>query len=487
MKLNHYEWDPKEDLIAEGSFAEVFKARDQNNPERFVALKIYKEGVAKGSSNGSIDNKYTLEKEFQKVDGLSHTNIISYYGLDYIRSADALGRSVSYPVLIMEYASEGTLLQFLATNPEEKVVDKLIRQIIEGVGYLHREGTIHRDLKPGNILITKNRRDEPLAKITDFGISEDTIEENLEESLTEGVGTPHYMAPEQFYKKKFGVNGEINEQTDIWALGVIIYRILAKKRPFGHQSKDYETIREEILNADPDYSLIPPKYLSLVKSCLQKKAIDRPKTAKNLLEKLTEKQVIEEENTVIRPPDEEDATIVAPPPSTTSNLQESGKGKKSRLKIIGIVLLVIIASGTFIALNKEESEETTELAVVRLNNKFGYINKDGEKIIPVKYDGAWAMSEGLGLVQVDSKWGFIDKSGEEVIEMKYDDALPFAEDMAPVKLNGKWGFIDKEGDTKIPLVYDGARAFSEDLAPIQINEKWGYVNKAGENSNSCRL
>src|SRR5690554_1173376 len=109
MRLGNYEWDPDADLIAAGAFAEVFRARDMNTAGRTVALKIYKEAVAKGSSGSSGQKKYTLEQEFRNVDGLSHTNIIAYYGLDYIHGQDAMGRQTSHPVLVMEYAEDGTL------------------------------------------------------------------------------------------------------------------------------------------------------------------------------------------------------------------------------------------------------------------------------------------------------------------------------------------------------------------------------------------
>src|SRR5690554_1436927 len=271
MRLGNYEWNPEKDMIAEGAFAEVFRASDINTAGRTVALKIYKEAVAKGSSGSSGQKKYTLEKEFQNVDGLSHTNIISYYGLDYIHGQDAMGRQTSYPVLIMEYAEGGTLTDFLKTSPDDAVRDKLIRDIIQGIGYLHGEGILHRDLKPGNILITKNRRGEPVAKITDFGISRDVLtDKTLEQSYTEGVGTPHYMAPEQFYKKKYGLNGELSERTDIWALGVIVYRMATGRLPFGHGEKDYEVVRDEIVLGEPDIGLMPEAYRRLVNLCLRK-------------------------------------------------------------------------------------------------------------------------------------------------------------------------------------------------------------------------
>ena len=275
MKLNQYEWDPDKDLIAEGAFAEVFRARDTNAGQRLVALKIYKEAVAKGTG-GSAQRKYTLEKEFGQMDGLSHTNIISYFGLDYIKHTDAMGRASSYPVIIMELAAEGTLTDFLKSKPPKAEVEKVIQDIIKGVDYLHSEGILHRDLKPGNILITRNRMGQPVAKITDFGISRDLLsDQTLEQSLTAGVGTPHYMAPEQFFKKKYGLNQEISKRTDYWAVGVVVFRLLTGRLPFGHGEKDYELIRESILSQSPDLRGLPIDYKAFVSGCLQKHATNR--------------------------------------------------------------------------------------------------------------------------------------------------------------------------------------------------------------------
>ena len=296
MKLNQYTWDPEKDLIAEGAFAEVFKALDTNTQGRVVALKIYKEAVAKGTSGNSNQKKYSLEEEFRKIDGLSHTNIISYYGQSYIDHKDAMGRSSSYPVIVMEYAQLGTLSDFLKTKPSGEVTGKLIRGIIQGVGYLHSEGIIHRDLKPGNVLVTQNRRGEPVARITDFGISRDLLadQETLERSLTTGIGTPHYMAPEQFFKKTFGLNQEISERTDFWALGVIIYRLFTNRLPFGHGVQDYEQVRDEIVNANPDLSALPAKAKAVVMHCLRKHAERRPENIGQLLD-IYEKGDVNEE------------------------------------------------------------------------------------------------------------------------------------------------------------------------------------------------
>lgn len=276
MKLSHYEWDPDLDLIAEGGFAEVFKAKDINTKNRHVALKIYKESVSKGTGGSTNQKKYSLEQEFAKVDGLSHTNLISYYGLDYLIHKDAMGRTVSYPVLIMEYAGEGTLNDLIDKNPTVEAKQKIIIEIAQAVSYLHKQGIIHRDLKPDNILFSKDRTGKRVAKVTDFGISQDMLTQKTpEETFTQGVGTPLFMSPEQFYKKNFGLDGEISERSDIWALGVIFYKMLTGNIPFGGDGRDYEIIKGDITGKEPDYLNIPKKYIPILKKCFQKNAENR--------------------------------------------------------------------------------------------------------------------------------------------------------------------------------------------------------------------
>ena len=85
------------------------------------------------------------------------------------------------------------------------------------------------------------------------------------------------------------------------------------------------------------------------------------------------------------------------------------------------------------------------------------------------YDYVAEYSEGLAWVRLNGKYGFIDKSGTEVIPCKYDYAYFFSEGLAEVKLNGKYGFIDKSGRLVIPCKYDGTYSFSEGLAKVMLN------------------
>ena len=98
-----------------------------------------------------------------------------------------------------------------------------------------------------------------------------------------------------------------------------------------------------------------------------------------------------------------------------------------------------------------------------------------------KYDKVgFFQEEGLARVTLNGKYGFINEEGEEVIPPKYDEAYPFRKGLAAVELNGKSGWINPEGTVVIPLKYDNAGNFSEGLAEVKLNGKWGLVNTKGE-------
>ena len=119
------------------------------------------------------------------------------------------------------------------------------------------------------------------------------------------------------------------------------------------------------------------------------------------------------------------------------------------------------------------------LARVKINGKYGFIDKSGTLVIPARYDDAWPFSEGLAGVEINGKRGFIDKSGTLVIPARYNDARDFSEGLALVKTGGKYGYIDKSGALVILAKYDDAWFFSEGLAAVKINGKYGFIDKSG--------
>lgn len=154
-----------------------------------------------------------------------------------VRVSDVDQMQTGQPFLVMEYI-EGRSLQTVYEdlyNAGQRLAygDALeyACQMLEGVEAAHRAGVVHRDLKPDNVMVTKNPKGEPLLKLLDFGIAKLKVSGELDRGLTRpGVimGTPEYMAPEQAYSAD-----AVDVRADIFSLGVIIFEMLAGRRPVG--------------------------------------------------------------------------------------------------------------------------------------------------------------------------------------------------------------------------------------------------------------
>jgi len=124
-----------------------------------------------------------------------------------------------------------------------------------------------------------------------------------------------------------------------------------------------------------------------------------------------------------------------------------------------------------------------DLAAVEVDQKIGYIRRDGTFALPPLHQGASGIdfSEGLVAVRIEGKVGFMDTTGSIIVKPSYDDAYPFSEGLAPVTSGGKWGYIDKKGDLVVPLQYRIAHMFAEEVASVQLSDsgKWGYIDKKG--------
>src|SRR5258708_5197538 len=196
------------ELLGQGGMATVYKAR-QPSMDRFVAIKVI--------SGDLLDNPEFIsrfEREAWLIARLQHTNILPVY--DYGRDNETL-------YLVMRLVDGGSLDQRLRRGALSLgEVSRLLTPIGAALTYAHSEGIIHRDLKPNNILL--DRQGAPY--LTDFGIAK-LVTSNLALTATGTVvGTPSYMAPEQWRGE------EIDARTDIYALGVMLYEMLTGKLPF---------------------------------------------------------------------------------------------------------------------------------------------------------------------------------------------------------------------------------------------------------------
>ncbi len=198
--------------------ATVYKAYD-TNLEREVAVKIIRSGAFPREHLERMLKRF--EREAKILASLNHPNIVNV--LDS-------GEQDGTPYLVMEFIPSGTLKEYLNQKPGQpipwQIAAKLLAPIARALEYAHHHEAkiIHRDVKPSNILITKNG----MPMLSDFGIAKVLeSEETFELTGTgAGIGTPEYMAPEQ------GVNKAVDHRADIYSLGTILYEMVAGRKPY---------------------------------------------------------------------------------------------------------------------------------------------------------------------------------------------------------------------------------------------------------------
>jgi len=219
--------------IGQGATAIVYRARDRRL-NRTVAVKVLREG---GGLNDVVRERF--RREAQAAAGLAHPNVVTVFD-----AGEEEGRSF----LVMELV-EGRPLDALLKDPETKRASllPLLGKAARGVAAAHERGIVHRDLKPANILVTASG--EP--KVGDFGLAH-VIETRTELTRTgTALGTPLYMAPEQVEAR----SEDISPRTDVYALGAILYEILAGQPP--HQAQSLADLYARIVRRDP----LPPRAL----------------------------------------------------------------------------------------------------------------------------------------------------------------------------------------------------------------------------------
>jgi serine/threonine protein kinase len=267
-----YQYNPKTDLLGKGGFSQVFKAHD-TLLDRTVALKFF---------YNTDQSKYDILSEIRKIIRFHHPNIAMYYDVAMVETPDYHGEVQLTQVGIMEYINSGEIRAFLETHRNDPaLLKKLLIDVLKGLDYLHRNGIIHRDLKPANILVHVNEG-EPISKIADFGISK-SIESSTSSQSSQVMGTIEYMAPEQFNAARYGVDGKIGTNLDLWSFGIMAYELLTGRSLFGMRGNNTgsEQIMNNILSDElpADIYTLPQPYQNVILACLVKNASERVKTA----------------------------------------------------------------------------------------------------------------------------------------------------------------------------------------------------------------
>jgi branched-chain amino acid transport system substrate-binding protein len=196
--------------LGEGGMATVYKAYD-TRLERDVAIKVIRLDQFTPASLQSVLARF--EREAKSLARLTHPNIVHIS--DY-------GEQDNVPYLVMDYLPGGTLKDRMGQPTRWQEACKLLLPIAQALDYAHEQNLIHRDVKPSNILMTQ--KGQPM--LTDFGIAK--ILDAGGQTLTAtgvGIGTPEYMAPEQW-------TGKTTAQSDIYSLGVVMYEMVTGRTPY---------------------------------------------------------------------------------------------------------------------------------------------------------------------------------------------------------------------------------------------------------------
>jgi serine/threonine protein kinase len=201
------------ELLGEGGMATVYKAYD-TRLEREVAIKVIRREAFPPDEMEMLLKRF--EREAKSLGRLSHPNIVGV--IDY-------GEYEGSPYLVMVYLSGGTLKDRLGTPMPWQEAIRMLLPVASALDYVHDHNIINRDVKPSNILMTE--KGQPM--LTDFGLVKIFGDkENKDASLTSsgtGLGTPDYMAPEQW-------TGEPTVQSDLYSLGVVLYEMITGHRPY---------------------------------------------------------------------------------------------------------------------------------------------------------------------------------------------------------------------------------------------------------------
>jgi eukaryotic-like serine/threonine-protein kinase len=253
-----------EGIVGRGGMAEVFRARDIRL-DRIVAVKTLRDDLARDQTFQA-----RFRREAQSAASLNHPSIVAVYDT----GEDMVG-GTPVPYIVMEYVDGRTLRDLL--RDDRRLLPERAAEITDGVlralDYSHRNGIVHRDIKPGNVMLTRDGQ----IKVMDFGIARAVSDAQATMTQTaQVIGTAQYLSPEQ-------ARGErVDARSDLYSSGCLLYELLVGRPPFTGDSPvaiAYQHVREEPIppsRIDPE---VPAWADAIVLKAMQKDPNDRYQTA----------------------------------------------------------------------------------------------------------------------------------------------------------------------------------------------------------------
>jgi serine/threonine-protein kinase len=349
------------ELLGRGGMAEVRKGTD-TRLGRIVAIKRLRTDLA---SDATFQARF--RREAQSSASLNHPAIVAVYDTGEEAAPDGpTGQSIAQPYIVMEYVAGRTLRDILREGrkilPERAL--ELTSGVLSALDYSHRAGIIHRDIKPGNVMLTPSGD----VKVMDFGIARAISDASSTMTQTAAVvGTAQYLSPEQ-------ARGEtVDSRSDVYSTGCLLYELLTGRPPFVGDSPvavAYQHVREPAVPPSDHDTELPPEIDAIVMKALAKRLEDRYQSAAamrtDIESYLAGRPVVA---TVPPPPVDTPTEVVAavpPPPETLTRPPvppEDDDDRRSRAGLwvlLGALVIALVAAAYFLWPKMFEEAPTQE-------------------------------------------------------------------------------------------------------------------------------
>lgn len=376
------------ELVGSGGMATVYKA-ECKLLNRYVAVKVIKDSL-----RYDLDLKDKFNKEAQAAAKLSHNNIVSIFDVGEVEGLN---------YIVMEYIDGITLTEYI--NQNKPINWMIARNIAIQIGlaleHAHSNGIIHRDIKPHNILITK----ENVIKVADFGIASAVTSDTLDAGQNSGVlGSVRYISPEQ------ARGGFVTETSDLYSLGVIMYEMVTGELPFDGDNPvsiamrklEEDPVNCKVINLD-----IPHDMAELIMRTLSRDSASRYQNAQELLIAL--KKLGRASGSAARDKEEERLPVKKKRVKKEKIKQDDEENVKTNkillTTVIAMIIVMLLAgAGTFFYLNGtgvkevktpyligitlEEALELAEEAGFTVSEKYEFDDEVEEGVIISQTPGA---------------------------------------------------------------------------------------------------
>ncbi|HEX8096054.1 Stk1 family PASTA domain-containing Ser/Thr kinase [Jatrophihabitans sp.] len=344
------------ELLGYGGMAEVHKGKDVRLG-RDIAVKVLRADLAR---DPAFQNRF--RREAQAAAGLNHPSIVAVYD-----TGEDDGPEGHTPYIVMEYVEGHTLREVLKTQghlPPQQAME-ITAEVCSALDFSHRSGIVHRDIKPGNVMITN----AGAIKVMDFGIARALADNAATVTATAAViGTAQYLSPEQ-------ARGEsVDARSDVYSTGCLLYELLTGHPPFTGDSPvaiAYQHVRENPQVPSSVNHAVPPALDSIVMKALAKNPLNRYQTAAEMrtdLQRALSGQAVEAEAVMTdaqRTQFIAQARPVARPGVLTPNYDDDDDTANHRGALIWtavvLALLLVIGSAALYVLKRDNNADTPAL------------------------------------------------------------------------------------------------------------------------------